>query len=556
MDKKSDEKTITIYPLGGLGEVGRNMTVFEYQDQYLVVDCGILFPENDMIGVDYIIPDMQFLNDKQDKVAGVILTHGHEDHIGGVPYLFDLLENVPIYAAPLTAEMAEIKLARGGRLSKTSLIVKQAGDCFDVGPFHIEFFHMSHSIPDTVGVAIETPAGLIVMSGDYKFDQTPIDHWPSDFAKLAELGKRGVLALLSDSTNAERPGNTPSEMEINRNFEEVFSTAKGRIIISSFASLISRLQQVSTIARQHSRKICIVGTSMVDNVNLARKLGYIDLPEEDVIPLEQALSLPDREVLILCTGSQGEGTSILGRLSRGKYNAFSIKKGDTIVMSSSPIPGNEEAISGVINRLYRQGAEVIINSVLSVHVSGHACQEEMKLLMNLVRPKYLIPVHGELRHLMAQKKVGRSVGIPEENIAVVEDGQSLHFVDGKLKLGEKVPAGFVFVDGKGVGEVTADVMRQRENLSESGAVIVTLLLNKISGQLLKEPQFVFSGVTNEEDLISVEEQIKRQVIERCARIQNNRGEEQMQKEIMQIVRKNFFASVDRAPWTFVNIYSL
>ena len=532
MNKKNNKNTINIIPLGGLGEVGRNMTVFEYQDQYLIVDCGILFPNNDMIGVDYIIPDMQFLNDKSDKVAGVILTHGHEDHIGAVPYLFDILENVPVFATPLTAEMAEVKLAKGGRISKANMNVKQAGDCFNAGPFQIEFFHMAHSIPDSVGVAIETPAGLIVMSGDYKFDQTPIDRWPSDFAKLAELGKRGVLALLSDSTNAERPGNTPSEMEINRNFEEVFSTAKGRIIISSFASLISRLQQVSTIARHHHRKICIVGTSMVDNVNLARKLGYIDLPEECVIPLEQALSLPDKEVLILCTGSQGEESSILGRLSRGKN------------------------ISGVINRLYRLGANVIINSVLSVHVSGHACQEEMKLLMNLVRPKYLIPVHGELRHLVAQTRVGKSVGIPEENIFVVEDGQTLTLQDGKMKLGEKVPSGFVFVDGKGVGEVTADVMRQRENLSESGIVIVTLLLDKKSGGLIKEPQFVFSGVTNEEDLVQAEEQIKRQVIEHGAKNMHTRTEEQLQKDIMQIVRKNFFSTIDRAPWTFVNIYSI
>ena len=556
MSNKKDENKIKIIPLGGLGEIGRNMTVFEYQGSYLIVDCGILFPDNNMIGVDYIIPDFQFLNGKSDQVAGVILTHGHEDHIGGVPYLFDVLENVPIYATPLTAAMTEVKLAKGGRISKTSIEVKQAGDCFEVGPFHIELIHMSHSIPDSVGVAIETPAGLIVMSGDYKFDQTPIDHWPSDFAKLAELGKRGVLALLSDSTNAELAGNTPSEMEINRNFEEVFSTAKGRIIISSFASLISRLQQVSTIAHHHKRKICIVGTSMVDNVNLAQKLGYIEIPEEDLIPLDRALSLPDKEVLILCTGSQGEATSILGRLSQGRYNAFSIKKGDTIVLSSSPIPGNEENISAVINRLYRMGANVIINSVLSVHVSGHACQEEMKLLMNLVRPKYLIPVHGELRHLMAQAKVARTVGIPDPNIIVVEDGQTLSFTNGKLKLGEKVPASFVYVDGKGVGDVTADVMRQRENISESGIVIVTLLLDKKSGGLIKEPQFVFSGVTNEEDLVEAEEQIKRQVIEHCAKVQHTRTEEQLQKETMQIVRRAFLATIDRAPWTFVNVYSI
>ena len=556
MSKNTNKNKINIIPLGGLGEFGRNMTVFEYLDQYLIVDCGILFPDNNMPGVDYIIPDMQFLNGKSDKVAGVILTHGHEDHIGGVPHLFDILEDVPIYTTPLTAALTEVKLAKGGRLTRTKMIVKQAGDCFDVGPFHVELFHMSHSIPDSVGVAIDTPAGLIVMSGDYKFDQTPIDRWPSDFAKLAELGKRGVLALLSDSSNAERPGNTPSEMEINRNFEEVFSTAKGRIIISSFASLISRLQQVSTIARHHKRKICIVGTSMVDNVNLARKLGYIDLPEDSVIPLDQALSLPDKEVLILCTGSQGEATSILGRLSQAKYNAFSIKKGDTIVLSSSPIPGNEENISGVINRLYRMGANVIINSVLSVHVSGHACQEEMKLLMNLVRPKYLIPVHGELRHLMAQSKVAKSVGIPEANLIVTEDGQTLSFTNGKLKLGEKVPASLVFVDGKGVGDVTEDVVRQRENLSESGIAIVTLLRDRNSGGLIKEPQFVFYGVTNEADLVEAEEQIKRQIIEHFAKNQHTRTEEQLQKDTMQIVRRNFSSTIDRAPWTFVNMYSL
>ena len=556
MPNKTDEKQIRIIPLGGMGEIGRNMTVFEYQDQYLIVDCGILFPDNNMIGVDYIIPDMQFLNGKEDRVAGVVLTHGHEDHIGGVPYLFDILENVPIYATPLTAALTEVKLARGGRISKTEIIVKQAGDSFDVGPFHVELFHMNHSIPDSVGLGIETGAGLIVMSGDYKFDQTPIDHWPSDYAKLSELGSRGVLALLSDSTNAERPGHTPSEMEINRNFEEVFATTKGRLIISSFASLISRLQQVSDIARRHKRKICIVGTSMVDNVNLARKFGYIDLPDDSVVSLEEALSLPDNEVLILCTGSQGEASSILGRLSRNRYGPFSIRKGDTIVLSSSPIPGNEENISGVINRLCRMGADVIIDSVLSVHVSGHACQEEMKLLMNLVRPKYLIPVHGELRHLIAQSKVAETVGIPKDNIVVVESGQTITFNDGVMKLGDKVPTSLVFVDGKGVGDVTEDVMRQRENISESGIVIVTLLLNKEMTGLIKEPQFVFSGVTNEEDLVEAEEQMKRQIIEYCSRNLKVKSEEQVQKEVKQLVRKNFFQTIDRAPWTFVNIYSV
>lgn len=554
--KKKHGQELKIIPLGGLGEFGRNMTVFEYHDQYLIVDCGILFPDSNMIGVDYIIPDFTYLLGKESKIVGIILTHGHEDHIGGISYLFDVLDQVPIYTTALTAAMTEAKLARGNKLSKTKINIKNAGDEFDLGPFHIELFHMTHSIPDSVGLAVGTPAGLIVMSGDYKFDQTPIDHWPSDFAKLAELGKRGVLALLSDSSNAERPGNTPSEMEINRNFEEVFTKAKGRIIISSFASLISRLQQVSTIARRHKRRICIVGTSMVDNVNLAKKLGYLDLPEESVISIEQALNLPDREVLIMCTGSQGEATSILGRLSQGKYNAFSVKKGDTIILSSSPIPGNEENISAVINRLYRLGANVIINSVLSVHVSGHACQDEMKLLMNLVRPKYLVPIHGELRHLYAQAKVGRAVGIPEQNIIVIEDGQTLLFRDGKCSLGEKVPAPLVFVDGSGVGDVTLDIMHQRENLSESGIVIVTLLMDKNSGGLIKEPQLVFSGIMSESDKMDAEEDLKRLIIERCNKLLAAKNNASLEKDVQQIIRKYFFNAIRRSPWAFVNIYTI
>jgi ribonuclease J len=323
------EKELQFIPLGGLGEVGRNMMVFKYGDQYLIVDCGVQFPDNSMIGVDYIIPDMQFLQGKEDKIVGIVITHAHEDHIGGLVHLFNLIENVPIYTTPLTAGMIEVKLARANKLSRTQLIVKKAGEMFDLGAFHIELFHMTHSIPDAVGLAITTPAGLVVVSGDYKFDPTPIDNWPSDYAKLGEIGTRNVLALFSDSTNAERPGHTPSEKDINHAFEDVFANAKGRIIISSFASLISRLQQLSVIARRHHRKICIVGTSMVDNVNLAKKLGYLDLPDEWIISLEEALHLPDKEVLILCTGSQGEPTSIMGRLSTGKYYAFSIKVGDT-----------------------------------------------------------------------------------------------------------------------------------------------------------------------------------------------------------------------------------
>ncbi len=543
-------KELKIVPLGGLGQVGRNMMVIGYQDQYIIIDCGVQFPDNSLIGVDYIIPDMQFLQGKEDKILGVLLTHGHEDHIGGLPHLFDVIEKVPVYATALTAGMAEVKLARAGKLARTKIYIKNAGEEWDLGVFHIESFHMTHSIPDSVGFAITTPAGLIVHSGDYKFDQTPIDNWPSDFAKLAELGKRGVLALMSDSTNAERPGSTPSERGIDKAFEEVFANAKGRVIISSFASLISRLQQVTTIARRHRRKICIVGTSMVDNVNLATKLGYIDIPQDSLVSLEEALHLPDRDVLILCTGSQGEPTSILGRLSTGKYSAFSIKKGDTVVFSSHPIPGNEENISGTINRLYRMGANVIYHSVLSVHVSGHACQEEMKMLLNLVRPKYFIPVHGELRHLHQHAKIGMMMGIPEHNISIVENGQTVIFRNGKMRLGEQVPASVVLVDGANVGDVDRDVLRQRERLAEGGIVMLTLLLDKSTGTLAKEPRIQQNGVMTDYEMGAIQEDLKKLVIERFNKVKAT-NKNNLEKDLEQNIRKYFFNSIRRSPWVQV-----
>ncbi len=552
---RNNNKELQIIPLGGLGEVGRNMMVLAYHNQHIIIDCGVLFPDNNMIGVDYIIPDMTYVNQIRNNILGVILTHGHEDHIGAISYLYNVIENVPIFATPLTAGLTEVKLARGGNISKTKIIVKNAGDVFDLGPFHIEFFHMSHSIPDSIGLAITTPAGLIVHSGDYKFDYTPIDKWPGDFGKLAELGTRGVLALMSDSTNAERPGKTPSEMEINRSFEEVFENAKGRVIISSFASLISRLKQVSTIARRHKRKICIVGASMVDNVNLATKLGYLSIPDDSIVPLEQAVGLPDKEVLILCTGSQGEPTSILGRLSQGKYNAFSIKKGDTVVLSSNPIPGNEENVSAVVNRLYRMGANVITNSVLNVHVSGHACQEEMKLLMTLVHPKYLIPVHGELRQLHSQAKIGIQMGIPEQNIAIVEDGQTIVFKNGKMMLGEKVPAAMVFVDGSGVGDVTADVMHQRENLAECGTIITTILLDKDSGKLKKSPEIITYGVMTEQEAGSSDAEIRQMIYEKCTNLLPCK-KEMLEKEVQQVIRRYYLNNINRSPWIFINTYSI
>jgi ribonuclease J len=471
-------KRLRVIPLGGLGEVGRNMMIYEYNGEILVVDTGIMFPENDMLGIDYIIPDMTYLLERRDQVRGIVITHGHEDHIGAIHHVVDQI-HAPIYATPLTRGLLEVKLGRNGMTGKVDLHTVQAGDTVQIGSFKVDFFHVCHSIPDSVGLGIETPAGLIVHTGDYKFDHTPVDNWPSDYAKLAEFSRRGVLALLGDSTNSERPGWTPSERVVDAAFEDVFVQAKGRIIIATFASLISRMQQVANIALRHGRKLTFVGTSMIDNAKMARKLGYLDIPDNLLVPIDQALNLPDDEVTIMCTGSQGEPTSIVGRLSVGTNRLFDLREGDTVVLSSHPIPGNEETVYRTINRLFERGAEVIYESIAPVHVSGHASQEEMKLLIHLVQPKYFVPVHGELRQLRQQARLAQMVGIPEENIAVIQNGQVIEFMDGEMKvLNVKVPAAYVFVDGSGVGDVNPDVMREREALSRDGIVMVNLSLDR------------------------------------------------------------------------------
>ncbi|NMC14635.1 MAG: ribonuclease J, partial [Chloroflexi bacterium] len=350
-------KKIRIIPLGGLGEIGKNMMVYEYGDNLLVVDAGLMFPENDMLGIDYIIPDYQYLLENKNKVRGIVVTHGHEDHTGAVTHLLDQI-NAPIYTTALTRGLLEVKLSRGGQLSKAQLNTIQAGDIVNIGPFQVEFFHVCHSIPDGVALGIQTPGGLLIHMSDYKFDHTPVDNWPTDYGKLAELAKRGVLALLSDSTNADKPGWTPSERVIDPAFDDVFRTAQGRIIIASFASLISRIQQAANAAVRHNRKMAIAGASMVENVKIARKLGYLDIPDEILVPIDQALKMKPAEVVLMSTGTQGEPTSIMGRLSTGTNRQFDIIQGDTVILSSHPIPGNEESVSRTINRLFRRGANV------------------------------------------------------------------------------------------------------------------------------------------------------------------------------------------------------
>jgi ribonuclease J len=485
-------KPIRLIPLGGLGEIGKNMLAIEYGENLLVIDTGIMFPENDMLGIDYIIPDFSYLLERRDIVRGIIVTHGHEDHTGAIRHVFEQIQ-APIYATRLTSGLLEVKLRRGGMLAGATINTVEAGDEVNIGPFRVEFFHVCHSIPDAVGLGIDTPGGLLVHSGDYKFDHTPVDGWPTDFGKLAELGGRGVLALLADSTNADTPGWTPSEAEIDPAFDEVFRQAQGRILIGTFASLISRIQQAANAARRHDRVISFVGRSMVENTKMARELGYLDIPDDQIVSLDQALGMDPSRVLLMCTGTQGEPSSILGRLSTGTNRSFSVQEGDTVVLSSHPIPGNEEMVHRTINRLFQRGAEVIYNAIAPVHVSGHASQEEMKFLLQLVRPKYLVPVHGELRHLKQHATLAQEIGIPEQRIAVVENGTVIELDDDEMKIGERIPGGYVFVDGSGVGDVGPRVMRDREALARDGFVVVHITLDCNSGALVGEPEIVSKG---------------------------------------------------------------
>jgi len=541
------DKKLRILPLGGLGEVGKNMMAYEYGKNILIVDTGIMFPENDMLGIDYIIPDFNYLMDKIDWVRGIVITHGHEDHVGAINHVLEHI-NAPIYATPLTRGLVEVKLRRGGTLDKAQLNTVRAGDEVNIGPFRVEFFHVCHSIPDGVGLGITTPAGLVVHSGDYKFDHTPVDSWPTDYAKLSELAGRGVLALLADSTNADRAGWTASERVIDDAFRDVFDTAPGRIIIASFASLISRMQQVGNAALQHDRKLAFVGMSMVENAKMARNLGYLDLPDDLVVPLDQALRMNPSRVVLMCTGTQGEPTSIMGRLSMGTNRQFDIMEGDTIVLSSHPIPGNEESVYRTINRLFSRGADVIYEAIAPVHVSGHASQEEMKLLLHLVRPKYFIPIHGELRHLKQHAHIARQVGIPDENICVIQNGRVVEFESGEMRVGERIPGGYVFVDGAGVGDIGPSVVREREALARDGFVLVNLTLDQNTSNLLEEPEIITRGFIYKRDGENLLEHTRELVKKAISSGNGGKGE-----DLEQTIKTFLYNKTKRRPMVFVTL---
>jgi ribonuclease J len=468
------------------------MMSIEYGRNILVIDAGMMFPESRMLGIDYIIPDWNYLHDKQDLVRAVVITHGHMDHIGALSHFLKEF-NVPVYATKLTRGLIEVNLEQKHMLSQTTLHTIEPGDEIEIGPFTVEPYHVCHSIPDTVGLGITTPAGLIVHSGDFKFDHTPVDGWPSDYAKLAEFSGRGVLALLSDSTNADQPGKTPSEAALNDAFHQIMREAPGRLIIATFASLISRVQQIVDVAAEHNRRIAVAGRSMVENTKMARRLGYLDIPEEMMLPLHEVNNVPPREVVIMATGAQGEPMAVLNRLATGRHYSLNIEEGDTVVLSSHTIPGNEEMIHNVINRLFQKGADVYYDPIAQVHVSGHASQEEQKMLINMLNPRYFIPIHGELRHLKQHGKLACSLGIPDENIAVVENGYILDFQDGEMEIGERVPGGYIFVDGSLVGEIGPQVMRQRDALGESGFVTAVVRYERRQGKAIGHPRIITRG---------------------------------------------------------------
>jgi len=540
-----DNDILKIIPLGGLGEVGRNMMVYEYDNQLLLVDCGLMFPESDMLGIDYIIPDFSYLRSRKDQIRAIVFTHGHEDHIGSIHHLMEEMQPT-IYATPLTMGFIENKLVKKNLQKKITKRVVRAGEQFETGPFKVDLFHVCHSIPDSVGLGIETPAGLVVQSGDYKFDLSPVDNWPTDYAKLVEFSRRGVMALIADSTNATRSGWTPSERVVDQAFEQVFSQAKGRIIVASFASLVSRMEQVASAAIAHGRKMTFVGTSLLENVEIAETLGYLKIPPQHVVSLNEALSIPDEQVVIMCTGAQGEPTSILGRLSRGTQKQFEIKPGDTVVLSSKTIPGNEEAVFRTINGLFRLGANVIYEEIAPVHVSGHGSQEDIKLLIQLTKPKYFIPAYGELRHMHQSAQLALQTGVPQNHIAVIENGQSLTFKKSKMRLGERIPISYVFVDGSRVGDVGLEEVRDREELSRDGVVLVHVNLDARTNQLRGKPAINSHGFASNHGAEEILSDLVKPVVDTLKRSNGN-----LEADIIRTVSGYIFKETHRRPTVLV-----
>ncbi len=486
-----DRETLQVVPLGGLGEIGKNMTAVRQESGIVLIDAGMAFPDEEMPGIDLVLPDFSYLREHQDELKGIVLTHGHEDHVGSLPYLLREFD-IPVLGTRLTLELVRPKLAEFG-IRRADLREVKAGGTTKIGGFGLEFVNVNHSIPDAVAVALRTDAGLIVFSGDYKIDLTPIEGEPMDLARYAALGEEGVLAYFGDSTNAERPGYVPSERVVGETFNEVFETAKGRIIVASFASHIHRISQVVEAAKKHGRLVGVTGRSMIRNVQIARDAGYLDLPQEMYVDQRDVNRVPDGDIVILTTGSQGEPLAALSRIANGNHRQIEVGPGDVVVVAAHPIPGNERGVSRTINNLMKRGAEVLYSPLRAVHVSGHAAQEEQKLVLSLLKPKFLVPVHGEFRHLMHHANTGTRMGIPRENIFVLENGDRLEFRDGEARKLDAVPAGMFLVDGGGLADTSGAIMRERQQLSAEGMFIVVARINAQSGEPLGPPDVISRG---------------------------------------------------------------
>ena len=504
---------LKIIPLGGLGEIGKNMTVLEYGNDSIVVDCGMGFPDEDMYGIDVVLPDITYLKNNASRIRGIILTHGHEDHIGAVPYVLRELD-VPIYTTPLTAALVELKLEEHDLLRNSQIFTKKAGSVFRLGAFTIEFIHVNHSIPDSVALAIKTPLGTVIHTGDYKIDVTPISGGMIDLTRFGELGNEGVLALLMDSTNVEKPGHSDSERKVGASFERLFAGCKKRIIITTFASNVHRLQQIIDVAAKYKRKVAITGRSMENVLRVSTELGYMNIPENVMVDLDRVNKLPRDHVVIISTGSQGEAMSALYRMAFSEHKQIRVDGEDRIIISASAIPGNENTISRVIDELFHKGAEVIYDRHTDLHVSGHASQEEHKMMLALIRPKYFIPVHGEYRMLVKHAELGKEMGMGPKNVVVAENGSVIEITKKGIKCEDSVPAGAVLLDGSGgIGEVGTVVMRDRRKLAEDGMIVVVLPYSSYDHRLLADPEIITRGFVYVKEAEDMMEELKRVTLE-------------------------------------------
>ena len=548
LDFRFKQEKLKIIPLGGIQEIGKNITVFEYGDDIVLVDCGLAFPEDDMLGIDLVIPDFTYLEKNREKIRGLVITHGHEDHIGAIPYLLSKI-NVPIYATKLTAGLISHKLEEHKLLKSTKLKIVNQGQTIVLGKIRVEFIRSCHSIPDAVALAIHTPVGTVVHTGDFKIDYTPIDDEKMDFGRLAELGNKGVLALMSDSTNAERKGYTMSESSVGEVLDNLFFTCTNRIVVATFASNVHRVQQIVNSAVANNRKIAVCGRSMINMIDTAMELGYINVPDHVFIDIDMIKNYPDEQLVIITTGSQGETMSALTRMAAGDHKKVTITPNDLVIISANPIPGNEKYVAKVIDDLMKIGAEVVYSSLEAIHVSGHACQEEQKLMLSLIRPKYFIPVHGEYRQLIAHSETAKKVGIPPENIFLMTNGRILELNEEEAKLTGVVPFGKVMVDGLGVGDVGNIVLRDRQHLSQDGLIIVVLTMDSSTGEILAGPDVISRGFVYVKESENLMEEVKHVLRDEIEKLEQSgvRDWATIKAKLKDSLRDYIFAKTKRNP---------